>query len=173
MALCRTLVRTVAIDGRSPSAAIGRANDLILADARSALFVTLFYTILPPHSGAIAYVNAGHMPPLLVRSADGRVEELWTHGMAVGVLPHMEVEERMAHLDPGDLLVLYTDGVTEASNAEGEMFGRERLKEVASAHRRQSAEELVQTIDDITTAFVGNAPQFDDFTLVVARRRPA
>jgi len=173
MALCRTLVRTVAIDGRSPSAAIGRANDLILADARSGLFVTLFYTILPPQSGAIAYVNAGHMPPLLVRSADGRVEELWTHGMAMGVLPHMEVEERTAHLDPGDLLVLYTDGVTEASNAEGEMFGRERLKEVASAHRAQSAEDLVQTIDEAITAFVGDAPQFDDFTLVVARRTPA
>jgi sigma-B regulation protein RsbU (phosphoserine phosphatase) len=172
MALCRTLVRTVAIDGRSPGAAIDRANDLILADARSDLFVTLFYTILLPQSGAIAYVNAGHVPPLLVRSVDGRVEELWTHGMAMGVLPHLEVEERMAHLDPGDIVVLYTDGVSEASNAEGEMFGRERLKQVASAHRTQCAEELVRTIDDSITAFVGNAPQFDDFTLVVARRRP-
>ena len=172
MALCRTLVRTVAIDGRPPGAAIARANDLILADARSGMFVTLFYTILPPQSGAITYVNAGHMPVLLIRSADGRVEELWTHGMAMGVLPHLEVEERTAHLDPGDILVLYTDGVTEASNAESEMFGRERLKEVASAHRAQSAEDLAQMIDEAITAFVGNAPQFDDFTLVVAKCMP-
>jgi sigma-B regulation protein RsbU (phosphoserine phosphatase) len=170
MALCRTLVRTVAIDGRVPAAAISRANDLILADARSDLFVTLFYTILQPASGAICYVNAGHIPPLLLRAADGSVEELRTNGMALGVLSGMDFEERTANLAPGDLLILYTDGVTEATDIEGDMFGRQRLKELVSQNREQSAAELAQTIDDAVADFIGNAAQFDDFTLVVAKR---
>jgi serine phosphatase RsbU (regulator of sigma subunit)/signal transduction protein with GAF and PtsI domain len=170
MALCRTLVRTMAIDGRAPAAAIGRANDLILADARSDLFVTVFYIILQPASGAVRYVNAGHIPPLLVRAADGSVEELRTNGIALGVLPGVEFEERTASLDPGDVLILYTDGVTEATDAEGQMFGRQRLKELVSQYRDRSVSELAQTIDDVVASFAGNVAQFDDFTLVIAKR---
>lgn len=170
MALCRTLVRTMAMDGRAPSAAVGRANDLILADARSGLFVTLFYAILRADSADIGYVNAGHMPGLLVRASDGSVEELLTGGMALGVLPGFEFEQRTASLHPGDTLVLYTDGVSEASDAERQMFGKERLIQLARSHRSESAWELAHTIDDTIAAFVGNAAQFDDFTLVVAKR---
>ncbi len=170
MALSRTLVRTVAIDGRPPASAVARANDLILADARSDLFVTLFYAILHPESGEIAYVSAGHMPPLVSRAANGAIEELRSPGMALAVLPGIEFEERTARLDPGDALVLYTDGVIEASDARQRMFGRERLMEVLRAHPTGSAEELAETIDQVIIAFVGDAPQFDDFTLVVAKR---
>jgi serine phosphatase RsbU (regulator of sigma subunit)/putative methionine-R-sulfoxide reductase with GAF domain len=196
MALSRTLMRTMAIDGRPPSQAIARANDLILADARSGMFVTLFYVILSPESGHIQFVNAGHMPVLLVRAADdstefaevgstefaevgstelaevGSTEELRTHGMALGVVAGQDFEEGAAHLAPGDALLLYTDGVVEASNAEGEMFGRERLVALAQAVRHQPAEALARSIDEAITAFVGDAAQFDDFTLVVARRSP-
>jgi sigma-B regulation protein RsbU (phosphoserine phosphatase) len=171
MALARTLVRTMAIDGRPPAAAIARANDLILADARSDLFVTVFYAILGPGSGEVAYVNAGHMPPLWVHAADGSSEELRTHGMALGVLPDIHFEDRSVQLAPGDVLAFYTDGVIEASNEHQEMFGRERLREVMSAHRTESAAQLVQTIDQIIAAFVGDTPQFDDFTLVLAKRK--
>lgn len=170
MALSRTLVRTMAIDGRPPSEAIARANDLILADARSGLFVTLFYVILDPGSMAISFVNAGHMPPLLVHASGGPVEELRTDGMALGVLQGMEFEQCSARVSPGDSLVLYTDGVTEASNVQQEMFGRERLSALVQAHRTCTAEELVQFIDGAVAEFVGDAPQFDDFTLVVAKR---
>jgi sigma-B regulation protein RsbU (phosphoserine phosphatase) len=171
MALSRTLVRTVAMDGRSPAAAVSRANALIVADARSDLFVTLFYTILRPDSGEITYTNAGHMLPLVVRAADGSAEELRTGDMAMGVLHDIEFEERTTKLEAGDILILYTDGVTEASNAEQQMFGKEQLIEIVRAHRDQPAENLVQAIDDIIAAFVGNTPQFDDFTLVVAKRK--
>jgi serine phosphatase RsbU (regulator of sigma subunit)/putative methionine-R-sulfoxide reductase with GAF domain len=171
MALSRTLVRTMAIDGRSPAVSIARANDLILADARSDLFVTLFYAILHPNSGEVEYVNAGHMPPLLVRAADGSAEELRTHGMALGILPDIKFEDRSVRLNPGDTFVFYTDGVVEASDSELQMFGREQLRAVVSAHRGESAVELVQTIDETIAAFVGDTPQFDDFTLVVARRK--
>ncbi len=172
MALSRTLVRTMAIDGRPPATAVAQANNLILADARSTLFVTLFYAILQPNSGEVRFVNAGHMPPLLVRAANGTAEELRRDGMALGVLPDVEFDEHYVNLDPGDLLILYTDGVVEASDAEGEMFGRERFRELVSAHWQQTAEELAQTIEHVIGDFVGNAPRFDDFTLVAVRRSP-
>jgi sigma-B regulation protein RsbU (phosphoserine phosphatase) len=172
MALSRTLVRTMAIAGRSPAPTARRANNLILADARSDLFVTLLYAILEPDSGEIQYVNAGHMPPIVVRSDDGSVEELRTHGMAMGVLPDIEYEDQEVHLEPGDVLLLYTDGIVEASNAGRQMFGRDRLKEVTRKNRRESAADLAECISDAVGAFVGDAPQFDDLTLVVAKRVP-
>jgi serine phosphatase RsbU (regulator of sigma subunit) len=171
MALSRTLVRTMAIDGRPPDVAIARANDLILADTRAELFVTLFYAILESGSGDISYVNAGHMPPLLLRAADGSILELRTNGMALGILPDLEFEARTTHLEVGDTLVLYTDGVIEASDANQQMFGRERLIEVVRAHRSQTAEELARIIDNAVWDFAGEAPQFDDLTLVVAKRK--
>lgn len=170
MALSRTLLRTVTIDGRSPSEAIARTNNLILADAHSDLFVTLFYAILQPWSGDIVYVNAGHMPPLVVRADEGTAEELRVPGMALGVLPDERFGEYTSHLKPGDALILYTDGVTDALNAEQERFGLDRLKELVRGHRHEPAQELAQTINGAVAAFVGDAVQFDDLTLVVARR---
>ncbi|MEJ2209337.1 MAG: GAF domain-containing protein [Anaerolineae bacterium] len=170
MALSRTLMRTVAIDGRSPAAAVARTNELILSDARTDLFVTLFYALLEPGSGKLTFVNAGHMPPVLVRAADGSTQELHTPGMALGVLEQAEFQEDVVYIEPGDALVLYTDGITEAANADRDLFGRQRLAEVVSAHRHGSAQELARAIDDAVAEFVGDAPQSDDFTLLVARR---
>jgi sigma-B regulation protein RsbU (phosphoserine phosphatase) len=163
----------MAIDGRAPALAIARANDLILADARSGLFVTLFYAIIQPEMGEITYVNAGHMPSLVVRAADGSVEELRVPGLALGILPSdqfQEWAEWTAVLEPGDTLILYTDGVTDAFNSESQRFGLERLKQVASTHRALSAVKLADMIHEAVEAFVGGAAQFDDFTLVVAKR---
>ena len=172
MALSRTLIRTVAIDGRPPSRAIARANDLILADARSGLFVTAIYAVLEPQSGQVTFVNAGHMPPLLVRAADGVAMLLRTHGMALGILPGSEVPEETIDLNPGDILIMYTDGVIEAADNKQEMFSRERLIEMVQEHRHQSANQLVETIKDAIDAFTGDAPQFDDLTVLVAKRTP-
>lgn len=170
MALSRTLVRTMAMDGRSPAVVIAQANDLILADARSELFVTLLYAILEPSSCHICYVNAGHMPPLVVRAEEGITEELTPHGMAMGVLAGIDYEQHTLHVHPGDTLILYSDGVIEASDKEKRMFGRDRLVELVTAHRTQPPQELAQIIDESIAAFVGDADQFDDLTLVVARR---
>jgi serine phosphatase RsbU (regulator of sigma subunit)/putative methionine-R-sulfoxide reductase with GAF domain len=171
MALSRTLLRTMAIAGRPPAAAVAITNDLLLADTRSELFVTLFYTILESDTGQIPYVNAGHPPPLLVRAASGDVEELRTGGMAIGVLPDLEFEERTAHLDPGDALILYTDGIPEATDGEGRMFGRKRLAEVARTYRHEPAEKLGESIEAAVAEFVAGAPQSDDLTLVVVKRQ--
>ena len=170
MALSRTLLRTVSIGGRSPSNAISRTNDLILADARSGLFVTMFYTILQPRSGDIAYVNAGHMPPLVVRADEGTAEELRVPGMALGILPDQRFGEYTSHLEQGDTLILYTDGVTDAMNAQQESFGLARLKELVQSHRHEAARDLADTINRAVAVFVGEATQFDDFTLVIAKR---
>jgi serine phosphatase RsbU (regulator of sigma subunit) len=170
MALSRTLMRTMAISGRRPREAVTEANRMIQADARSSLFVTLFYLIIEADSGAMSYVSAGHMPPLLVRGADGATEELRTGGMAMGVLPDVDFEERSAEMEPGDVLILYTDGVTDAANLSDEGFERERLAEVARTHRAMPADQLAETINERVAAFVGDAPQFDDFTLLVLKR---
>jgi serine phosphatase RsbU (regulator of sigma subunit)/putative methionine-R-sulfoxide reductase with GAF domain len=171
MALARTLVRTVAVDESSPGLTIARANRLILDEARSHLFVTLLYAVLQSGSGEVVYVNGGHMPPLVVRAVDGTTEELRVPGMALGILADVDFEERTTYLDPGDILVLYTDGVTDASNPASQRFGRDRLKQVANLHRHQAAAELVETIAEAVAAFAGDAAQFDDITLVVAKRR--
>jgi sigma-B regulation protein RsbU (phosphoserine phosphatase) len=172
MALSRTLVRMMSIDGRPPEIAIARANDLILADARSDLFVTVFYAVLHANSGEIAYVNAGHVPPLVVRAADGTTEELRVPGMALGILPDMQYEVFTTHLEQGDTLVLYTDGITDALAPDQQMFGLEQLKRVVSVHRQQSATELAETITGAVVDFAGETTaQFDDLTLVVAKRK--
>lgn len=171
MALSRTLVRTMAFGMRTPAAAIGLANNLILADARSDLFLTLFYAVLDPDSGEIVFVNAGHPPALLVREGDGAVEQLRTGGMAMGILHDEVYEQRTAYMQPGDSLVLYTDGIVEAMNADRQMFTRQRLIDLVREHRTENANELADTINGAVAAFVGDAPTLDDLTLVVARRR--
>ena len=170
MALSRTLMRTMAFGGHDPRVTVARANNLILADARAGLFVTLFYVVLHANAGQIDFVNAGHMRPIVLRTADGSTEELKTEGMALGVLPDIEFEQSDAHLNEGDWLILYTDGVIEASNESGEMYGKDLFLQVAGSHRFRSASELVRAIDDEIAGFVGGAAQFDDFTLVVAKR---
>ncbi len=170
MALSRTLVRTMSIDGRPPDMAIARANDLILADARSDLFVTLFYAVLRAESGEIAYVNAGHVPPLVVAAADGRTEELRVPGMALGILPDVQYKAYTICLDPGDTLVLYTDGITDAFAPDQQRFGLDRLKRIVSLNRQRSATELAEAITRTVADFAGENAQFDDLTLVVAKR---
>lgn len=170
MAVTRTLTRSVAIGGhRTPAEALKRVNELILADARSDLFVTMFLADLSP-VGRVVYANAGHNPPLVVRAATGEVEYLKEHGMALGVLPEVLMRDQQIRLENGDVLVLYTDGVTDALNARGDEFGLERLEQVIVNRRRQTADSIVAAIQNAVSQFVGNEPPFDDLTLIVAKR---
>jgi serine phosphatase RsbU (regulator of sigma subunit)/putative methionine-R-sulfoxide reductase with GAF domain len=169
MALSRTLVRVSALSGRGPAKALERANQLILSDARSDLFVTIFYAVITPETGQMLYSSAGHNPPLLVRSG-GQVENLCCRGIALGILEEIQLGEKETHLNPGDMLVLYTDGVTEAINAEGEEFGLERLTEIAIAGRGEPVSEILAHVDTAVTTFAAGQPPFDDVTLVITRR---
>ena len=117
-----------------------------MSDARSDLFVTVFYGLLHPRSGSFTYANAGHNPPLWLNVRSGALHRLHQHGMALGVLMDMPLSEHAIQIEPGDVLALYTDGVTEALNIDGEEFGVERLEQVMQANaertRKRSSRRL-------------------------------
>jgi sigma-B regulation protein RsbU (phosphoserine phosphatase) len=172
MALSRTLLRSVAIGRISPAATLARVNDLILADARSEQFVTVFYGVWEPASGCFTYASAGHNPPVWARH-DDRLQPLGGQGMALGVMDGVEYREHEIHLQPGDVLVLYTDGLPDAINALEEEFGMARLEAVVQQTRRQSASEIQSALTRAVQAHVGPTEAFDDMTLVVLKRNEA
>jgi serine phosphatase RsbU (regulator of sigma subunit)/putative methionine-R-sulfoxide reductase with GAF domain len=171
MALSRSLVRAAALDGSPPSVALVRANRWITRDSESGMFVTLFYGVMQPETGVLRYACAGHNPPLLFRAAGGTVEELSTPGIALGVLEEVAIGEAETTFMPGDILVCYTDGVTEAINGAEEEFGVPRLIETVQVRRSGTAREVLDAIITALNAFTGGA-LFDDATLVVVKREP-
>jgi sigma-B regulation protein RsbU (phosphoserine phosphatase) len=123
---------------------------------------------LDPATGALRYVNAGHNPPLLLR-ANGSVESLRTGGFLLGVFPEAVYEEAGLNVDPGDLLVLYSDGVTEAMDPENQEFGEERLTAFLAEHRSLPPEDLVDRLISSVRDFSQGKPG-DDVTVAVVRR---
>ncbi len=172
MALSRAMVRTATADGRGPSAALGLANELILKHSQTDLFVSAFYATLDTRGGRLTYANAGHNRPLWVQISSGEIQELAARGIVLGVLEDIELEEREIDVAPGDLLVFYTDGVTEAMNTDGQQFGRERLRAAVAATPEASAQHIIAAVVDAVRAFTGDAPQSDDLTLLVVKRCP-
>ncbi|OPX64439.1 SpoIIE family protein phosphatase [Methanoregula sp. PtaB.Bin085] len=168
MALSRTLLHVSGGAVPDPSAAIRQANRWIYEDGRSSMFVTVFFGILDSGAMRFSYVNAGHNPPMLVR--DDRVEELCrSRGIALGVVPDVSIATTTLDLRHGDILVLYTDGVTEAFNEKDEAFGEERLREFLRENRAKPARALLDTLVAEIRSFTGTAPQSDDITLVVVK----
>jgi sigma-B regulation protein RsbU (phosphoserine phosphatase) len=170
MALSRTVIRTTAFTGRSPASTLMRANKLILNDSRSDLFLSGCYAKLDTSTGRLIYCNAGHNPPLWLRVDEGEFVELRTRGIILGAFADIELDERRVDVACGDLLVFYTDGVTEAVTLYEEEFGVERLREVIAAHAQGSAQEVLQAIVDAVNAFEADTPPSDDLTLVVVKR---
>jgi serine phosphatase RsbU (regulator of sigma subunit)/putative methionine-R-sulfoxide reductase with GAF domain len=170
MAMSRSLVRAAALDGSPPALAMERANRWITRDSESGMFVTLFYGLLATDSGRFRYTSAGHNPPLVYRVASQSFEELRTPGIALGVLEEITLSEAETILLPGDTLVFYTDGVTEAVNEQLDAFGTDGLREVIVQHHTASAELIVQAITDAVDRFSQGQPPFDDVTLVVVKR---
>jgi serine phosphatase RsbU (regulator of sigma subunit)/putative methionine-R-sulfoxide reductase with GAF domain len=171
MALTRTVIRTMAIGKPTPREALERANDVIIADAQSDMFVTAFYGILDTTDGSFVYANAGHNPPLHYHHADQTVTPTKEHGIALGILPNVEQPQAHLQLGCGDVLVLYTDGVTDALDRSGdEEFGASRLTEVVQEYAAESAQDLTNRILQAVEEFTNGAPQFDDLTLVVVKR---
>jgi phosphoserine phosphatase RsbU/P len=168
MALSRTLLHVSGGTATDPTAAIRQANRWIYEDGRSSMFVTVFYGMLDPAGMWFSYVNAGHNPPLLVREA-GVQELLGSRGIALGVLPEVAIASTTLDLRHGDLLVLYTDGVTEAFNDLNEAFGEERLKDFVLANRAKPAREVLDGLIAEIRRFAGSAAQSDDITLVVVK----
>jgi serine phosphatase RsbU (regulator of sigma subunit) len=132
-------------------------------------FVTLFLCVIDPSSGEIGYSNAGHNPPLLIRH-DGQAEQLRGGGTVLGMFPDLGYEERRARLDPGDLLLLFSDGVTEATSPDGEEFGEERLMGLLAEVRGEPASDVVDRVCRAVDEWTAGAPPTDDITVVAVRR---
>jgi sigma-B regulation protein RsbU (phosphoserine phosphatase) len=169
MALSRTCVRAYAVGKTTACGAICMANNLISQDDKSDMFVTLFYALLDTDSKQLHYVNAGHNPPLVFgRQGDGLVL-LAARGIALGVMPDIALEEKEVPLHEGEIVLLYTDGVTEAVNMKKEQFGQQRLITLVEGNRNLSAQELIRRIEQEVIAFSEGQPQFDDLTLMVLK----
>ncbi len=170
MALSRTAMRMVAGRYPSPATVLQRVNTAILDTTYSDMFVTIYYAVLDPAIHRVAYASAGHGLALCA-SAD-EVRFLRGRGSALGILPAIRIDEGAASLAPGDYLILYTDGVTDAINSEVEDFGEARLIETIRSLQGASSQEMVDGIYQAVVAWEGGAAAFDDFTLVVVRRLP-
>ena len=172
MALSRTLIRSHAIQYPSdPARVLTAANQRILMDAQSGLFVTTFYGVLNPVSGELTYANAGHNPPYLFSSGNAiPARILKATGVPLGIFEDKLWKQDAIEIEPKSTLVLYSDGITEAQNPAGEFFGEERMLRVAGANLDRSAEDMQEAIVLALNKFVGKAPQSDDITLVVITR---
>lgn len=170
MALTRSTIRSSVSAASTPAKSITQANRLLCKDASQGMFVTLFYAQLEPESSHISYVNAGHNPPLVLDSVGGTFSELGRTGLFLGWDETATYETGTAFLEPGDVLLLYTDGVTEATDPHGETFGEARLKHCLLKHQRASPEEILQRLQDDLRAFIGGAEPFDDITLMIVKR---
>jgi sigma-B regulation protein RsbU (phosphoserine phosphatase) len=172
MALSRTLIRTYAVEkDATPESVFRAANRRILEDAHAGLFVTAFYGILDPINGTLTYSNAGHNPPYVLRvNGSDAIQELRRTGIPLGIYAGGDWEQRTVNLAPGDLLFLYTDGITEAQDVDGVFFDEERLQKVVKVNHGRSAEEIQNGVLSELNTFVGDAPQSDDITAMVIVR---
>ncbi len=169
MALSRTIVRAKATRSSGVREVIRDANSLITADAKSGMFVTLFYAVLDLSERTLTYVSAGHNPPVIFKAKTRTLMRLDAKGIALGAIADIELEERKIILDGGDTVVFYTDGVTEAINKSMDQFGEERLITTIKVNHELSADDMIEKIKGEMLAFCGDEPQFDDITLMVLK----
>jgi len=146
-------------------------NTLLHESTERDRFVTAFYGVLDFKNSVLIFSNAGHDPPILLRG-DGSTELLIEGGVALGVLPDARYEERPLALRPGDVVVFYTDGVSEAESASGEQFGTRRLEDVMRANASRTAAQILEAIEQAVVAWAGERGPSDDLTLVVLKARP-
>ncbi|HEX8709931.1 MAG TPA: SpoIIE family protein phosphatase [Pyrinomonadaceae bacterium] len=149
---------------------ISAVNNYLAESIPSNRFVTLFYAELDPQTGALSFLNAGHNPPLIVHAA-GTVENLSSGGLPLGIKPDAEYREGRTQLQPNDVLVIYSDGVSEANNPEGEEFGTSRLYDVVARNLDASAAGIRDRIEAALTKFAQGTPAADDITLVIVKRQ--
>ncbi len=172
MALCRTLIRTYAFEYQSrPDLVVSEANERILQDARANLFITCFYGVLDPQEGSLVYCNAGHNPPILaMNTPESNLYALNRTGMPIGIEEDANWERRTISFTPGDKLILYTDGITEAQNDSGISFDEKLLIECINSQQNGSAFDLQDTIMNNIREFTAGAPQSDDITLMILEK---
>ncbi len=171
MAVSRTLIRATGVRGVTPAECINYSNELLEKESANNMFVTVFYGIYNIQTGEIRYTNAGHNPPYVMK-ADGSVERTPVSGnMAIGIFGDYQYQEATLQLQPGDTLLLYTDGVTEATNPQEQEYTDERLSQLLTKSGQLSCQALIDTVRADVKAFADGAEQSDDITLLALKRK--
>jgi len=163
-------VQVMADKDEAPAVTVARLDRHISAKCPQNRSITLFYCVVDSASGEMSFCNAGHNPAILVR-ADGSHDLLQRSGTVLGILPELGYEDTNLTLAAGDMVVMYSDGVTEAVKlGTEEEFGEDRLRDLVVEHRSRSAEEIIQTVNNTLDEWTQGAPPDDDITLLVARK---
>ena len=177
MAMCRSVLRSVAPGGHSPAEVLAALNRQLYPDIREDMFISMAFGILDEESGLLTIARAGHDPALLYRRESGRVETLRSPGLALGVddgvVFERVIKDQQVQLLAGDCVLLHTDGVREAANASDvdEEFGMDRLAEAFCLAAPMGAEAVISRVQDDLRQFTGEGPQMDDITLVAIERK--
>ena len=171
MAVSRTLIRTVGLQGIMPGECMTKSNELLSKESIDCMFVTVFYAIYNIRTGEFVYCNAGHNSPIIVKS-NGKVEMLpVSENCMVGAVEDVTYNNHQARLEVGDTLLMYTDGVNEAMNTAFEEYGDERMMAFMATQKGQNCRAIIDNQMADIKAFVGNAPQSDDITLLTLTRK--
>ncbi len=175
MAMCRSVLRSQAAAQRSPAHALHEVNAQLYPDIKEDMFISLAYVVLDRNSSTITLCRAGHDAPLLYRASDQTVSKINPPGMAMGIdsggVFNRVTGDFSLALEPGDCLVLYTDGITEALDSLGDEFGMVQVIKSIQASAPEGAAAIVTRLTDDLRAFVGAHPQHDDITLIVIRKK--
>ena len=171
MAVSRTLLKATGMRDVASNVCIQMVNDMLCGESVESMFVTVFYGIYDLKTGEIDFTNAGHNPPYILH-ADGTVELLKSEcNLVLGAIEGMTFKNESLRLNPGDALVMYTDGVTEAENKDHEQFGEARLEAALAELKGAESKQIVDTVNAKVKEFVAGAAQSDDITQLVIRRK--
>ncbi|MBF0253700.1 MAG: SpoIIE family protein phosphatase, partial [Candidatus Omnitrophica bacterium] len=171
MSHSRSVFRVISAEDPSPSAMLGRINDFLAEDTgdTDGMFITYVFGLYDAPKQTLTYANAGHFPPLLLSSETGRFSELGAGGLPAGIMAGQTYTEEVVPFKSGDVLVMYTDGIIEAMNTGGAMFGVDRLMNLILARKRESAKQILDGMEAEVRLFSGEAPQHDDMTILVVK----
>lgn len=175
MAMCRANLRGRTFENLSPASVLHEVNRMIFPDIKEDLFVSLLYLILERGSNEVTLARAGHEPPILYRKATGTLELIEPPGLAAGIdegpVFKRSVKDHRFQMESGDILLLYTDGIIESENRNGDEYGIERLSQAVETYSKSSSEDLVNSITREITEFSNGMPQTDDITLIAIEKR--
>jgi sigma-B regulation protein RsbU (phosphoserine phosphatase) len=169
MANLQATLRGQTLVSQVPSECLLRSNKLLFESTSPEKFATLFYGIIDIEKHNIHYSNAGHDWPFLIGN-DNTIQRLKTGGLMLGLIPQAEYEDERIAMQVGDLLVVQSDGISEAMNSNQEQFGEERLQSILLQQKNQSAEEIIDTVVKEVRSHAGAHPQSDDITIMVIKR---
>lgn len=170
MALSLTALKAIAIKVKTPANILNQANSLLYKEFNGEDFVTMCYALIDPKTGQLKFSNAGHNHPLRYSAATNRIEEIIIESTALGVLPTIKPEETSIQLGKGDILIFYTDGLTEAFNHADDLFGKTRLEKMVLDNSKNDSDEILNNIVAAWSNFMGSDDQSDDVAIIVVKK---